>query len=356
VKGAFRRQTPQRGRSKTQSLLDRLNRPRETKKDASPVVLATMQVEGNGTSDGRRASRRSTRSPNQVSRASTPQGTRPNRISVRVVRVQQKAATIIQAICRRFLARSSYRRNLLQKRYLQYVEEKRERETSFVRESAELLAIKLVALERQTQNEIDIMQTKHDDEKRRLEASLRESFATKLHDFGTDDQSEENTVQFNEERKRLKNEQDQMISEISLLEGLMPDLERESDDLQATNQNVMDMFTALNQFARASVAEKKRFEAEAQVYNKVEVNKVRHDLKICSSAVIVESAAKNMYRGSMYRHVYNNVKSLHDRELFEKSMGLIRECEESLGNRVLPPEEAKTLLERRDSDDDSDDD
>ena len=81
---------------------------------------------------------------------------------------------------------------------------------------------------------------------------------------------------------------------------------------------------------------------------------VQHLLKIFGTSMIVESVAKGMCRGAIHKYFYSKVKSSDDKELVDKTMGVIRERVESLANQVLSQEEATALLERNDSDSESD--
>lgn len=341
------------GRSSTKSLLHRLTQPNsclqpnlDESLPASPrkaerrVSYSHHLSDRNGPDDLQARDRRKS----------------AKRISVRVLRLQQKAAITIQAIFRRFLARCKYRKILLKMQYGVYVEEKKKRKAQLEKERRDFMG-RLMTLERETQNEVKAMKTRHENAKRDMEESMRRNALSQT--AISDGLLDARLAKLDDEMCTLKNEQAKLIAEISLVGDMISDMEQENEKLQTMNEKVMTMFITLNDFAKASVVEKRRLEDEARMFNKTEVQKIRQEIRLFSPFAMVESATKDVYRGCMYRYVYYNVKNQYNDDAFENILNTVRQVEESLGHCVLDASEAILLLEKKDPSDpdcDSDDD
>lgn len=268
------------------------------------------------------------------------------RIPIRAFRMQQKAAIAIQCICRRFLARSKFQRKLLKEQYLGYIKGKRSEKVRLEKEGLDY-SEKLINLQRQTQNDISAMRMNIELEKTQLAARARDALAANQQVGCSDDETQVDEIytQIAQEVQSLQKEQKMLIAEAMLLEEITSDLEQENDKMMNANQQIMTMFFALNDYAKANVAQKQSLEEEAKIYNKAEVNKVRQLIRVCSTASMVETSAKNLYRGYIYKHIYTNTRTTNNAELFESVIETMLECESCLGNEVLSPDDAKILLE-----------
>ena len=285
-------------------------------------------------------------------------GQRGSRVSIRFLRAQRKAATTIQAIYRGYVCRKANRSKAIQAEYLEYIKSQRERQ-AWIDEQHSGLMTRLLFMEKQTELEIEKMRSATQTNMALMEAVTRNFQATQDNNVDPIDDLlfKEIILQADSEIAQLKREQSQITSEISLWEDLVTGLEQEGAELLASNETTRNMFNSLNEFAKASVADKMLLEYQARIYNRFEVNKAREALKTFSSFAMVEMSSEELYRGHLYRYVY----SLQDPGLFNQAIAMLRECEESLGNAVLGKEEAATLLEPRidenfsDSDDENDD-
>lgn len=139
----------------------------------------------------------------------------------------------------------------------------------------------------------------------------------------------------------LKREQSQIISEMNLWQNLINESEEASEQLLAENEDTMNKFHTLNEYAKACVADKLYLEGQARILNKIQVNNCRQAAKTLSTYVITEASTGDLYRGQIYRYIYG----LQDTDQFDIAIASVRECEESLGKFVSGPQEATRLLE-----------
>ncbi len=346
-----------RRHAKIKALLEKLNRSTDsellvTKDDSQFAGRRTVDSSSNRLGSRRRI-RRAQSESETLSRGNSQadvglllRQTRKSRkrIPIRAFRMQQKAAITIQTICRQFLARLKHRRILLQQEFIQYIEGR-----GATRPEVQELdySARVKNLEQQTQNEIEAMRASMELEKEKLESTFRILLAAQqASELDKEShQPGDSCPQTDQDVTLLQNEQKMLLTEITLLDGITTDLEQENEQMVDANQQIMTMFLALNDYAKSSVAQKKSLEEEAMTYNKLEVNKLRQQIRMCSSATMVETSAKNMYRGCIYQHTYTKVRSFNNSDIFEDVMNTIRECEIYLGNQVLCPNDAKALLE-----------
>lgn len=264
------------------------------------------------------------------------------RVSVRVLRQQKKAATTIQTRYRGCRGRRIVRNKRIQTAYLEFAKEQKNME-AWIDEQRFSLVAQLYAMERQTESDLETMRLAVEAEKADFEQKLRDRLEQETaQDSPIADEVFQGMRLKNEtEISELKKEQTQLHSELCLWQDLVTGLEQETEELGATNERTRQMFQALNDYAKASLADRRFLEEQARIFNRGEVENTRQQLKICFTYAMAENSAKDLYRSQLYRYVY----SLKDSEAFHDIMPILVECEESCGKTVLGPDEVTKLLE-----------
>jgi hypothetical protein len=268
---------------------------------------------------------------------------RIGRVSVRILRAQEKASIVIQKLARRFLARIAHQKASLMRDYKKYIKGRNERK---VMQETQLHQLEeaLLGLGRQTEADIKNMRLSMEEKTQHFESVIREEVKESIRKQHTESpipkDAKRPSLSILESLAELEKEERVLKAAQSDLNLMLAETIGENTSLRHANEDMQGMFTRLNEFAKEKMEEKKELVEAQREAAKVLIPKFRRDIAAMNSAGMVETAVKDVYRGYMYKNFQAILNSdAYDEALYEESMVSIQECEIYLGNEVLEPDQ-----------------